>query len=64
MRAREELAVFGLASGSDAVLSLVSRDRGTEEEARAVDQPLLARLDRLRDQFELIRVVRFAHEGQ
>lgn len=64
MRAREELAVFGLAPGSDAVVNLVSRNRGTGEEARAVDQPLLARLDRLRDQFELIRVVRFAHAGQ
>jgi hypothetical protein len=43
---------------------LLTRDRGTEEEAREVDQPLLARLGRLRDQFELIRVARFAHEGE
>jgi hypothetical protein len=64
MRQRDELAAFGLDRGRDAVSSLLARSRGTEEEAREVDQPLLERLDRLRDQFELIRVVRFAHEGE
>jgi hypothetical protein len=64
MRRRDEVVVLGLDRGSDAASSLVTLNRGTEEEARAVDQPLLARLDQLRDQFELIRVIRFAHEGE
>jgi hypothetical protein len=60
MRLRNELAIFALDGGGDTV----SRNRGTKEEAREVDQPLLDRLGQLRDQFELIRVVRFAHEGE
>lgn len=64
MRLRDEVAILGLDRGSNAASILLTLNRGTEEEARAVDQPLLARLDKLRDQFELIRVVRFAHEGE
>lgn len=62
MRQREEVAVFGLDRGTDGISSLLSRNRGTEEEAQEADKPLLTRLDRLREHFELIRVVRFAHE--
>jgi hypothetical protein len=64
MRSRGEVAVLGLDRGSEAASTLLALNRGTEEEARAVDQPLLARLEQLRDHFELIRVVRFAHEGE
>src|SRR5262249_43817542 len=62
LRRRDELAVFGLDRGSD-VSTSVARSRGTEEEALKVDQPLLDRLAEL-GEFELIRVVRFAHEGE
>jgi hypothetical protein len=64
VRQRDEVGVLGIDRGSNAVSSLVARNRGTAEEAREVDQPLLARLEKLRDQFELIRAVRFAHEGE
>jgi hypothetical protein len=61
---RDELAVLGLGVGSDSVSTLLASNRGPEEEARAADEPLRALLVRLRDQFELIRAVRFAHEGE
>jgi hypothetical protein len=64
MRQPHELAVLGFDRGSDPVWAALTRDRGTEEEAREVDRPLLERLARLRDQFELIRIVRFAHEAE
>jgi hypothetical protein len=63
VRLRDEVAVLGLDRGGG-VASLLARGRGPEEEAREADRPLLERLERLRDQFELIRVVRFAHEGE
>jgi hypothetical protein len=63
VRQRGELAVLGMdAEGS--VSTLLAQDRGPEEEARAADEPLRALLVRLHDHFELIRVVRFAHEGE
>ena len=34
------------------------------QKVRAADEPLRALLVRLHDHFELIRVVRFAHEGE
>lgn len=63
MRHQEEVGILGLDRGKAGVSSLVSRNRGTEEEAREVDAPLVARLEKLRDQFEIIRVVRVAHAG-
>jgi hypothetical protein len=64
VRLRDELAVLGLGVGSDSVFTLLASNRGPEEEARAADEPLRALLLRLRDHFELIRAVRFAHEGE
>jgi hypothetical protein len=63
VRLRNELAVLGVGGESDSVSTLLAANRGSEEEAQAADEPLRALLDRLRDHFELIRAVRFAHEG-
>ena len=59
-----QAAVLGLGAGSDSVSTLLASNRGPEEEARAADEPLRALLVRLRGHFELIRAVRFAHEGE
>jgi hypothetical protein len=64
LRLRDELVVLGLDGGSESVSTLLARSRGPEDEARAIDEPLRAALVRLRGQFELIRAVRFAHEGE
>lgn len=63
VRLHDELAVLGLGGGSDSVSMVLASNRGPEEEARAADEPLRALLLRLRDHFELLRAVRFAHEG-
>jgi hypothetical protein len=60
-RHREELAILSLDSGSDSVSTLLARNRGTDEEARAIDEPLRAIMLRLREHFEVVRAVRFAH---
>jgi hypothetical protein len=64
MRLRDEVVVLGLDAGADSVSTLLAQNRGPEDEARAADEPLRALLVRLRDHFELIRAVRFAHEGE
>jgi hypothetical protein len=64
VRQRDEFVVMGLQSGSDSVSTLLASNRGPEEEARAADEPVRELLGRLRPYFELIRAVRFAHEGQ
>jgi hypothetical protein len=64
MRLRDEVVVLGLDAGADSVATLVALNRGPEDEARAADELLRAALLRLRDHFELIRAVRFAHEGE
>jgi hypothetical protein len=64
MRQRDEVVVLGLNAGADSVSTLLAQNRGPEDDARAADEPLRALLLRLRDHFELIRAVRFAHEGE
>ena len=64
MRLRDEVAVLGLGGGFDSVSPLPASKRGAAEEARAADEPLRALMGRLREHFELIRAVRFAHEGE
>ena len=61
VRHRGEVAILGLDRGADSLQSLIALNRGTTEESRAVDEPLQSLLLRLRDHFELIRAVRFAH---
>lgn len=64
MRQRDEVVVLGLDAGADSVSTLLAQNRGPEDQARAADEPLRALLLRLRDHFELIRAVRFAHDGE
>lgn len=63
VRLRDEVAILGLGAGDDAVSTLLAQNRGSEAEARAADEPLRALLLGLREHFELIRAVRFAHDG-
>jgi tRNA A-37 threonylcarbamoyl transferase component Bud32 len=58
-----EWAVRG--SDADQPIGFVNRgaDRAPEEEAARIDDPLLQVMARLREHFEVIRAVRFAHEG-
>ena len=56
-----EVAVLGLDRGVGAVSTLLAQNRGTDEEVRALDEPLRAAMVRLHDHFEFIRAVRFAH---
>lgn len=63
LRLQSEVAVLDLERGGDALTTVLARDRGTDAEAREADRPLLALLARLREQFEVVRAVRFAHEG-
>jgi hypothetical protein len=57
-----ELAVLQIRQGEKEVSTLLSRDRGEEPEALAAEQPLRARLVRLRDHFDLVQAVRFVHQ--
>jgi hypothetical protein len=59
-----EVAIFGLDRRKGSVESLLSLKRGSAAEVREVDASLLALMDRVKDEFELIRAVRFAHEGE
>ncbi|MCI0460476.1 MAG: DUF4384 domain-containing protein [Gemmataceae bacterium] len=63
-RHQGEVAVLELDRGGDSLTTVLARDRGTDAEAQEADRPLLALLARLREQFEVVRAVRFAHEGQ
>jgi hypothetical protein len=64
LRRLDEVVILGLGGGAGTVSTLFAQERGSEEEARAIDEPLQALMVRLRDHFELIRAVRFAHEGE
>jgi hypothetical protein len=64
VRHREEVVILGLDPGSKSVATVLAQNRGADEEARAADEPVQALLLRLRDHFEFVRAVRFAHEGE
>ncbi len=70
MRHPRELAILGLdrradtSAGPGQVTTLLAVERGRDEETRKVDQPLLALMAKLQEHFELIRAIRFAHEGK
>ena len=64
MRRRDEVAILALDRGNPSVTSLLAQNRGPEEEASASDRPVREIMTRLADHFELIRAVRFAHEGE
>jgi len=59
-----EVAVLGLNRGAPAISTFKAIKRGSVEEAHARDRLLATQLEKLRDQFDLIRVVRFAHEDK
>jgi hypothetical protein len=62
LRNRNEVAVLSLANGADSVSTQLALNRGNEADAQTVDEPLRAAMLKLRDHFELIVAVRFAHE--
>lgn len=64
MRQADEAAILGWDHATRSTTTILAQKRGTEAEAREVDQALLALMDRLADQFEFIRAVRFAHDGE
>jgi hypothetical protein len=64
MRAPNELAVLRFDRDQSAAATILARDRGTEAEAREIDRPLLERMEKLCDKFELVRAVRFPHESE
>jgi serine/threonine-protein kinase len=58
-----ELAVRGFNQGQPVDSLNLGENRGLETEAAAIDDPLVGLLQRLREHFEVIRAVRFAHAG-
>ena len=64
MQHREELVGFEVNRGDESVSTLFSNNRGSEEDSRAADEQVKAMMLRLREHFELIRVVRFTHEEE
>jgi hypothetical protein len=62
LRDRGEVAILGLDRAKGSVERLLALNRGDDAEIRAVDAQLLALMDRMKEEFELIRAVRFAHE--
>jgi hypothetical protein len=63
LRDPREAAILRLDRGDAAVSALLWQERGVEDESQAVDDPLLRIMGRLRQQFEVVRAVRFAHVG-
>jgi hypothetical protein len=61
VRDRREVAVLDLDRGAGSLASLLALHRGPAEEARQADEPLQSLLVRLREHFDVIRAVRFAH---
>lgn len=62
MRDRGEAVLWKWDRGSNAAVPVLSLKRGAATEAAELDRPLLARIEKLHNHFELIRAVRFAHE--
>ena len=59
-----ECAVFRLDAGQPAVAVVLEQHRGLGRDAKKIDEQLLQLMERLRPHFEMIRAVRFAHEGE
>jgi hypothetical protein len=64
MREPNELAVLRFDRDQSAAATILARDRGSEADAREIDRPLIERMAKLRDTFELVRAVRFTHESE
>jgi serine/threonine-protein kinase len=59
-----ELAVRGFDRGQPVDSLNLGQNRGIDKEAAAIDDPLLGLMQRLQEHFEVIRAVRFAHQGK
>jgi hypothetical protein len=64
LRDHQECAVRGGDEGQPLSQVVMDQQRAPESEARAIDEPLLRMMNRLRAHFPLVRAVRFAHEGR
>jgi hypothetical protein len=60
VRDRSELAIFRMNAGSPGVQVLEAKNRGAEAEAQEADRSLVAVMDKLRAEFDLMHAVRFA----
>jgi hypothetical protein len=63
VRDPQEFAIRGGDEGQGVGAINRGEHRGPDAEVEAIDDPLLQLLGRLRGHFEVIRAVRFAHEG-
>jgi hypothetical protein len=63
LRDPREAAVLRLDRGDPTATALLASSR-VEDEAQVVDEPLLRLMGRLREQFEVVRAVRFAHAAR
>jgi hypothetical protein len=59
----QEWVMRGFDAGQPVGFLNVGAERGPDEEAARIDDPLLQVMARLGDHFDVIRAVRFAHEG-
>src|SRR5262249_22173894 len=64
LRDEREWATRGGDEGQEVNCLDLGAHRGIQEAARRIDDPLLRILGRLREHFEVIRAVRFAHKGK
>jgi hypothetical protein len=64
MRARDEFVSLCFDQGQMAASITQALNRGDAAEARENDLPLVQRLERLREHFEVVQALRFAHEGE
>ena len=64
VRDPQEVVMFSADGGKGEVKTLLEKNRGSEKDALAADRPLRELISRLSEHFELIRAVRFAHEGE
>jgi serine/threonine protein kinase len=58
-----EVAVRGFDPGQPVNFINQGEHRGFQEEAEEIDDPLLQLMGRLQEHFEMVRAVRFAHQG-
>jgi hypothetical protein len=59
----QEVVVRGFDHGQPVDALYVGLNRGGGKEAQEMDHPLLQSMERLREHFDLVRAVRFAHQG-
>jgi hypothetical protein len=60
-RSANEVVGLRLDRGQAAATTIFARERGSQAEAQETDGPLLERMEKLRDHFETVWAIRFAH---